>query len=56
MRKVIIGFVMVVVYVGYLNLIGYPKELTIKKEFNMKDARKTKFCLFCKLISFQIEC
>ena len=37
-------------YVDDLNLVGTPKELTrttnyLKKEFEMKDLGKTKFCL-----------
>jgi hypothetical protein len=42
-------------YVDDLNLVGSPEELTktatyLKNEFEMKDLRKTKFCL-----DFQIE-
>ena len=38
------------VYVGDLNLIGTPKELIntanyLKKEFEIKDLGKTKYCL-----------
>ena len=48
-------FAIIVVYVDDLNLVGNPKELTrttncLKKEFEIKDLRKTKFCL-----SLQIE-
>ena len=44
------GFAIIVVYVDDLNLIGTPEELTrttkyLKKEFEMKDLGKTKFCL-----------
>ena len=44
------GFAIIVVYVDDLNLIGTIKELTrtakyLKKEFEMKDLGKTKFCL-----------
>lgn len=44
------GFAIVVVYVDDMNLIGTPKELTkvakyLKKEFEMKDLEKTKYCL-----------
>ena len=49
------SFAIIVVYVDDLNLVGNPKELTrttnyLKKEFEMKDLGKTKFCL-----SLQIE-
>ena len=48
-------FAIIAVYVDDLNLVGTPEELTrrtnyLKKEFEMKDLRKTKFCL-----SLQIE-
>ncbi|XP_019225873.1 PREDICTED: uncharacterized protein LOC109207415 [Nicotiana attenuata] len=48
-------FVIIVVYVDDLNIIGTCKELSkvvecLKKEFEMKDLGKTKFCL-----SLQIE-
>ena len=43
-------FAIIVVYVDDLNIIGNPKELLkavdyLKKEFEMKDLGKTKFCL-----------
>ena len=43
-------FVIIAVYVDDLNLIGTPEELPkaveiLKKEFEMKDFEKTKFCL-----------
>ena len=43
-------FVIIIVYVDDLNLVGTLKELTkrknyLKKEFEMKDIEKTKFCL-----------
>ena len=49
------GFAIIVVYVDDLNLVGTPEELTktteyLKKEFEMKDLGKTKFC-----IGLQIE-
>ena len=49
------GFAIIAVYVDDLNLVGTPEELTrttnyLKKEFEMKDLGKTKFCL-----SLQIE-
>ena len=55
-KKSKIRFVIIVVYVDDLNLVGTPKELTktkkkyLKKEFEIKDIGKTKFCL-----SLQIE-
>ena len=44
------GFAIIVVYVDDLNLIGTLEELTrtenyLKREFEMKDFGKTKFCL-----------
>ena len=49
------GFAIIVVYVDDVNLVGTPEELTktteyLKKEFEMKDLGKTKFC-----IGLQIE-
>ena len=49
------GFAIIAVYVDDLNLVGTPEELTktaeyLKKEFEMKDLGKKKFC-----ISLQIE-
>ena len=49
------GFAIIAVYVDDLNLVGTPEELTktaeyLKKEFEMKDIGKTKFC-----IGLQIE-
>ena len=49
------GFSIIAVYVDDLNLVGTPEELTktaeyLKKEFEMKDLGKTKFC-----IGLQIE-
>ena len=43
-------FAIIVVYVDDINLVGTPEELTrttnyLKKEFEMKDLGKTKFCL-----------
>ena len=45
-----IDFSIVAVYVDDLNLIETPEELRktasyLKKEFEMKDLKKTKFCL-----------
>ena len=44
------GFAIIVVYVDDLNLVGIPEGLIkttkyLKKEFEMKDLGKTKFCL-----------
>ena len=44
-------------YVDGLNLIGTPEELTrttnyLKKEFEMKDLGKTKFCLNLQIEHF----
>jgi len=44
------GFVIIAVYVDDLNIIETPEELSkaieyLKKEFEMKDLGKTKFCL-----------
>ncbi|CAJ2636501.1 unnamed protein product [Trifolium pratense] len=49
-RKAISGFVIIAVYVDDLNIIGTNKEIKeardyLKKEFEMKDLGKTKFCL-----------
>ena len=49
-KKVATEFAIIAVYVDDLNLIGTPEELMktvdyIKKEFEMKDLRKTKYCL-----------
>ncbi|KAM1397421.1 hypothetical protein ACFX2I_015003 [Malus domestica] len=44
------GFAIVVVYIDDMNLVGTPEELNktaeyLKSEFEMKDLRKTKYCL-----------
>ena len=49
-KKVATGFAIIVVYVDDLNLIGTFEELIktidyLKKEFEMKDLGKTKYCL-----------
>ena len=54
------GFAIIAVYVDDLNLIRTPKELTrttnyLKKEFEMKDLGKTKFCLSLQIKHFQME-
>ena len=48
-KKSKIGFAIIAVYVDDLNLVGTPEALTrtinyLKKEFEMKDLGKTKFC------------
>ena len=50
-------FVIIVVYVDDLNLIGTPEELTrttnyLKREFEIKDLGKTKFCLGLQIEHF----
>ncbi|KAL4031307.1 hypothetical protein IC575_009583 [Cucumis melo] len=49
-KKSQLGFAIIVVYVNDLNIIGTSEELSkaieyLKKEFEMKDLGKTKFCL-----------
>ena len=49
-KKVATRFAIITVYVDDLNLIGTPEELIktidyLKKEFEMKDIGKTKYCL-----------
>nr|KYP40238.1 Retrovirus-related Pol polyprotein from transposon TNT 1-94 [Cajanus cajan] len=44
------GFAIIVVYIDDINIIGTPKELSkaidcLKKEFEMKNLGRTKFCL-----------
>ena len=44
------GFAIIALYVDDLNLIGTPEELIkttnyLKKEFEMKDLGKTRYCL-----------
>ena len=53
-------FAIIVVYVDDLNLIGIPEELTktaeyLKKEFEMKDLGKTKFCIGLQIEHFPNE-
>ena len=50
-------FAIIVVYVDDINLIGTPEELTrtknyLKKEFEIKDLGKTKFCLGLQIEHF----
>ena len=54
-----IEFAIIVVYVDDLNLIGTLEEMTkttknLKKEFEMKDLGKTKFCLDLQIEHFPI--
>ena len=56
-KKVATRFAIIVVYVDDLNLIGTPEELIktidyLKKEFEMKDLRKTKYCLGLQIEHF----
>ena len=49
-KKFLKGFAILAVYVDDINLIGTPEELEeivnyLKKEFEMKDLEKTRFCL-----------
>ena len=51
------GFAIIAVYVDDLNLVGTPEELIrttnyLKNEFEMKDLRKTKFCLGLQIEHF----
>ena len=48
------GFAILAVYVDDINIIGTPEELTktaeyLKREFEVKDLRKTKLCLGLEL-------
>jgi len=57
-RKLKNSFSIVTVYVDDLNLIGTPEELAkiatyLKKEFEMKDLQKTKFCLGLNIKHFR---
>ena len=49
-KKSTSGYAIIAVYVDDMNLIGTSKELTetaelLKKEFEMKDLGKTRYCL-----------
>ena len=51
------GFAIIAVYIDDLNLVGTPEELTktaeyLKKEFEMKDLGKTKFCIVLQIEPF----
>ena len=59
-KKLETGFANIAVHVDDLNLVGTPKELTrttnyLKKEFEMKYFRKTKFCLGLQIEHFPNE-
>ena len=54
------GFAIIVVYVNDLSLVKTPKEFTIttkylKNEFEIKDLRKTRFCLGLQIEHFPTE-
>ena len=56
-KKLEIGFVILTVFFDELNLIGTLEELTrttnyLKKEFEIKDLGKTKFCLILQIEHF----
>ena len=56
-KKSKIGFAIIAVYVNDLNLVGTPEKLTktknyLKKEFELKDLGKTKFCLGLQIEHF----
>ena len=56
-KKLETKFTIIVVYVDDLNLVGTPEELTritnyLKKEFEMKDLGKIKFCLGLQIEHF----
>ena len=53
-KKVATGFTIIAIYVDDLNLIGTPEGLIktidyLKKEFEMKDLGKTKYCLILQI-------
>ena len=59
-KKLEIGFAIIVVYVDDLNIVGTPKELTritnyLKNEFEMKDLGKTKFGSAYRSSIFEME-
>ena len=59
-KKLEIGFAIIIVYVDDLNLIGTLKEFTqiknyLKKEFEMKDLGKINFCLCLQIEHFPNE-
>jgi hypothetical protein len=59
-RKSNIGFSIILVYVDDLNIIGHSKDIDeacnhLKKEFEMKDLCKTKFCLGLQIEHLQMS-
>jgi hypothetical protein len=58
-RKYSTGFCIISIYVDDLNIIGHAKDMNearnhLKKEFEMKDLGKTKFCLGLRIEHLQI--
>ena len=56
-KKLEIGFAIIAMYVDDLNLVGILEKLIrttkyLKKEFEMKDLRKTKFCFNLQIEHF----
>jgi hypothetical protein len=59
-RKSSTGFCIISVYVDDLNIIGHAKDIVeahnhLKKEFEMKDLGKTKFCLGLQIEHHQMN-
>jgi hypothetical protein len=59
-RKSSTGFCIISVYVDDLNIIGYVKDIDeacnhLKKEFEMIDLGKTKFCLGLQIEHLQTD-
>ena len=57
-KKTTSGFIIIAVYVDDLNIIGTHKEILeamiyLKNEFEMKDLRKTKYCIGLQIEHFQ---
>ena len=53
-------FSIIVVYVDDINIVGTPNELTkaidcLKKEFEMKDHGRTKFCLGLQIEDYALQ-
>jgi hypothetical protein len=58
-RKYSTGFCIISIYVDDLNIIGHAKDMNeahnhFKKEFEMKDLGKTKFCLGLRIEHLQM--
>jgi hypothetical protein len=58
-RKYSTDFCIISIYVDDLNIIGHAKDMNearnhLKKEFEMKDLGKTKFCLGLRIEHLQI--